>query len=272
MTWTQLTVYCWRNHDFHSVEYLLQTSCSHFLLRRFSTFILGRDNSHRSAHLVIYANIRSAFASLWPLYLATPPSSRFSPPASHFQYNNSPMEASGGLNMPAETVGIAMAVLGASGVIQQLLFYPPVQARLGSVRCYQYFSFIFPLGYFSLPGLLLLPQGAVRWGGVAVISCLLVTARTFTLPATIVLLNNCTPHPSVLGTVHGLGQSISAGFRTIGPIVGGYWFSHSLLHGATRESWWLVAFVACIGWLTTFMVREGSGHEIHLPGDDKEFQ
>jgi hypothetical protein len=36
------------------------------------------------------------------------------------------MEASGGLNMPAETVRIAMAVLGASGVIQQLLFYPPV--------------------------------------------------------------------------------------------------------------------------------------------------
>lgn len=170
--------------------------------------------------------------------------------------------------MAPGALGISMAVLGACGIVQQLLFYRPVQARLGSARCYQYFSLLFPLGYALTPGLLFLTNRIALWTGIVVVSCLLVTARTFTLPATIVLLNNCTPHPSVLGTVHGLGQSISACFRTIGPVAGGYWYGHSLPSGIAGESWWLVAFIACIGWLATFMVREGSGHEIFLPGDD----
>jgi hypothetical protein len=174
--------------------------------------------------------------------------------------------------MAPGAVGISMAVLGACGIVQQLLLYRPVHARLGSARCYQYFSLLFPVGYALTPGLLFITNRVALWTGIAAVSCLLVTARTFTLPATIVLLNNCTPHPSVLGTVHGLGQSISAGFRTIGPIVGGYWDGHSSLNGISGGSWWMVAFIACIGSFATFMVREGSGHEIFLPGDERVFE
>ncbi|PGH07120.1 hypothetical protein GX51_01907 [Blastomyces parvus] len=55
-----------------------------------------------------------------------------------------------------------------------------------------------------------------------------VLSRTFTLPASIILLNNCSPHPSVLGTVHGIGQSVSSAFRTIGPVFAGSWYGLGL--------------------------------------------
>ena len=94
-----------------------------------------------------------------------------------------------------------------------------------------------------------------------------VTARTFTLPATIILLNNCSPHPSVLGTVHGMGQSVSAAFRTVGPVVSGWWYGIGLERGVVGAAWWGTAGVAVAGCFSAIWVYEGSGHEIFLEGE-----
>lgn len=95
-----------------------------------------------------------------------------------------------------------------------------------------------------------------------------VTARTFTLPASIILLNNCCPHPSVLGTVHGIGQATSSAFRTVGPVVSGWWYGYGLDIGTIGFSWWLVALVSVLGAVAAIFVYEGSGHEIFLPGEE----
>lgn len=87
------------------------------------------------------------------------------------------------------------------------------------------------------------------------------------MPATIILLNNCSPHPSVLGTVHGIGQSVSAAFRTIGPIVSGWWYGAGLEHGVVGAAWWAIAGVSAAGCVTAVWVYEGSGHEIYLEGE-----
>lgn len=96
-----------------------------------------------------------------------------------------------------------------------------------------------------------------------------VMARTVTLPASIILLNNCSPHPSVLGLVHGLGQSVSAGFRTVGPVVGGWWYGASLEAGVVPAGWWGVAGVAALGCASSFLIYEGSGHEIIIEGGEE---
>jgi len=92
-------------------------------------------------------------------------------------------------------------------------------------------------------------------------------ARTFALPATIILLNNCSPHPSVLGTVHGIGQSVSSAFRTVGPVVGGVWYGKGLEMGMVGLAWWGIATVAAAGCIAALFVYEGSGHEIFLEGE-----
>jgi hypothetical protein len=191
-----------------------------------------------------------------------------------------PFIFTGGLGMPATTVGLATSILGMLGMALQIFLYPPVQARLGTLRSFQYFLLLFPIAYFFAPYLAVLPSSAAApapasggfvWIGIILVLLMQVTARTFTLPATIILLNNCSPHPSVLGTIHGLGQSVSAGFRTVGPVVGGWWYGSGLENGVVGMAWWAVAAVSVAGCVVAVWVYEGSGHEVFLPGEQGEF-
>ena len=85
-----------------------------------------------------------------------------------------------------------------------------------------------------------------------------------------ILINNCCPHPSVLGTIHGIAQSVSSASRTIGPVLGGWGFGKGLEEGVVGAVWWGLSGVAGIGWVVSSLVREGSGHEILLEGEDEE--
>ncbi|KAI0476327.1 major facilitator superfamily domain-containing protein [Xylariaceae sp. FL0804] len=215
-----------------------------------------------------------AFTNLWTLFLSSP---RATPEEAASRAL--PWKFTGGLGMPAATVGIATSLLGILGMILQIFCYPPIHARLGTLRGFQYFMLLFPVAYFLVPYLAVLPSstaspapasGPFIWAYMTIVQIFQVMARTVTLPATIILLNNCSPHPSVLGLVHGLGQSVSAGFRTVGPVVGGWWYGASLENETVGASWWAVAGVAVAGCVASFLIYEGSGHEIVLEGEEED--
>ncbi|KAI1818634.1 major facilitator superfamily domain-containing protein [Poronia punctata] len=216
-----------------------------------------------------------AFTNLWTLFLSSP---RPTPSSSQLgQTSSLPFVFAGGLGMPASTVGLATSILGILGMLLQIFAYPPIHARLGTLRGFRYFMALFPVAYFLAPYLAVLPStasgpasGIVMWMFMTIVQLFQVMARTVTLPASIILLNNCSPHPSVLGLVHGLGQSVSAGFRTVGPVVAGWWYGASLEAGVVGASWWGVACVAALGCLASFFIYEGSGHEIILEGEEEE--
>lgn len=215
-----------------------------------------------------------AFTNLWTLFLSSPRST-----PEQTAVRSLPWVFTGGLGMPAATVGFATSLLGILGMLLQIFAYPPVHARLGTLRGFRYFMALFPVAYFLAPYLAVLPSatetplpasGIIIWMFMTVVQIFQVMARTVTLPASIILLNNCSPHPSVLGLVHGLGQSVSAGFRTVGPVVGGWWYGASLEAGVVGASWWGVAAVAALGCASSFFIYEGSGHEIVLEGEEDE--
>jgi hypothetical protein len=219
-----------------------------------------------------------AFTNIWSLFLSTP---RYFNPKPESRRRDLPLLFTGGLGMPASTVGVATSFLGILGMILQVFLYPPIQARLGTMRSYKWFLFLFPIAYFVAPYLSILPSstaapepasGGTIWISIILVLLLQVTARTFTLPASIILLNNCSPHPSVLGTIHGLGQSVSAGFRTVGPVVGGWWYGYGLDIGMVAWGWWGVAAMSAGCCLTVLGMHEGSGHEIYLEGEDEKVE
>ena len=76
----------------------------------------------------------------------------------------------------------------------------------------------------------------------------------------------------MLGTVHGMGQSVSAAFRTVGPVVAGWWYGAGLDKGVVGAAWWATAAVAGMGCVTAMWVYEGNGHEIILEGEEEEVQ
>lgn len=71
----------------------------------------------------------------------------------------------------------------------------------------------------------------------------------------------------MLGTIHGIAQSVSSASRTVGPVVGGWGYGKGLQVGVVGAVWWALAVVAGVGWLLSGLVREGDGHEIWLEGE-----
>ena len=186
-----------------------------------------------------------------------------------------------GLAFLPPTIGFAMAIIGFIGVALQFILYPWANSRFGLMRSFRGSLFFFPAAYYLAPYIALLPSstappdpasGWIVWSGISFVLFLQVAARTFALPATIILINNSSPHPSVLGTIHGIGQATSATFRTLGPMLAGYWYGVWTESGYVGMAWWIVGSVAAIGCVASFWVRNGSGHEIFLPGEEAEMK
>lgn len=215
------------------------------------------------------------FNSLWFVFLSTPV---YDPAAQGALPRALPFVFTGGLGLPPRSVGLAMAILGALGIALQLLVYPTLSARLGTVRSLRLFLVCFPVTYFLVPYLGLVPSdaahpppgpagGALVWLAIAGVLFCQVLARTFAMPAQTILVNNCTPHPSVLGTVHGLAQSVASFARTVGPVLCGFLYGLGLERGVIGAVWWGLSGVAVCGLVASWWVREGDGHEIWLEGD-----
>lgn len=229
-------------------------------------------------HSILALHI-GTFNNLWFIHLSAPRFDRENPsPPSHTR-QSLPFSFTGGLGMPPRSVGFAMAVLGVIGISLQLLVYPAVNARLGTLRSFRYSLCLFPLTYTLTPYLSIIhsslapphqASGILVWLALCGVLLVQVVGRTFALPATIIIINNCSPHPSVLGTIHGIAQSVSSASRTIGPVVGGWGYGKGLQVGVVGAVWWALAVVAGVGWLLSGLVREGDGHEIWLEGEKEE--
>lgn len=223
------------------------------------------------------------FNSLWFVFLSTPVADpkRRDPP--NFQ-QHLPFVFTGGLGMPPRHIGFAMAILGVIGISMQLFVYPVVNDRLGSIRSWRIFLYCFPVVYALVPYLSLVPSntpppaekdGPIIWMALCCVLFIHVVGRTFALPASTILVNNASPHPSVLGTMHGIGQSLSSGGRALGPAIGGTLYGLGLRKGVVGAVWWGMSCLALLNCFASLFVYEGDGHEIWLSGDkeaEEEFQ
>ncbi|KAH8878627.1 MFS general substrate transporter [Thozetella sp. PMI_491] len=222
------------------------------------------------------------FNALWFVFLSTPVYDPAKPPQSIDPLpRRLPFFFTGGMGLQPREIGMAMSILGVLGIGLQLFLYPTLSARLGTVRSWRLFLTLFPVTYFIVPYLSLVPSspasppplpkdGIAMWASIAAVLFLQVLGRTFALPANTILVNNCTPHPSVLGTLHGVAQSVSSMARTIGPMLCGYLYGLGLARGVVGAVWWGLSGVAFCGFLASWWVREGNGHEIWLEGDEED--
>lgn len=226
------------------------------------------------AHFFLTFHI-GTFNSLWFIFLSTP----VWDPKTSDNETHLPFHFTGGLGLQPRSVGMAMAILGVIGINMQLFLYPRISSRLGTIRSWRYFLILFPITYFLAPYLSVVPSsaeppagkaGPAIWLSIVGVLLIQVTGRTFALPSQTILVNNCSPHPSVLGTIHGLGQSVSSAARTIGPMVGGLVYGYGLNTGTVGLVWWCLSGIAVCACLASLFVREGDGHEIWLEGDEEE--
>ena len=203
------------------------------------------------------------FNSLWFIFLSTPRS-----PASY--ENHLPFHFTGGLALQPRTIGMALAILGFIGLFLQLGLYPLVTARWGTITTWRVALLCPPIAYTLVPYLAVVPSthpsphqadGPWVWLSLLGVLAVQVLGRTFVLPGAIILVNNCSPSSSVLGTVHGIAQSVSSAARTVGPMLGAWGFGKGLDAGVVGAVWWALAGMAMLGFGVSGFVREGNGLE-----------
>lgn len=167
----------------------------------------------------------------------------------------------GGLGLSQSRVGLAMAILGIIGLPLQILVYPPTTTRLGTLPSYRLFLPFSILAYTALPFLVLLPTHPTWriWIFLAAVLASQVLSRTFALTGTVILVNNSSPAPSSLGTIHGVAQSVSSAARMLGPTIGGWLLGLGLKGNFVGGVWWGMAGVAAVNWALLWCIYEGDG-------------
>lgn len=168
-----------------------------------------------------------------------------------------PFRFTGGLGLSSQKVGFANTVIGAVGLPLQILIFPWASGKLGVLRSYRVFLPFSVLAYCALPFLALLSnQSSFLWPCLAAILGAQVVSRTFVGPATIMLVNDSAPHPTLLATIHGVASSTSAAARVLGPTVGGAVLGWGLSHNFVGASFWGMTIIALLNWSLLWVVRE----------------
>lgn len=215
----------------------------------------------------IIAGHLGTFASLWAIFLSTP--------VGRFGEQNLPFHFDGGLGMQPRDVGFAMSLLGAIGLVLQTAIYPMLNDRYGTVKIWRYALFAFPVVYVLAPFPSLVASASSDRGGknlvwlaMSFVLLLFVLGRTGVTPATSLLINDCTPHPSARGTIHTAGTIVGNLSRSLFPIAALAMFGKGLAIGVVGLGFWFLACLAVLACIASRWVEEGSnGNEIKLEGD-----
>lgn len=181
-----------------------------------------------------------------------------------------PFKFTGGFELPTSKIGI---ILGAQGVYQmvfQILFFAPIIYKLGSLNTWRLCAFTYPLLYFLTPYTVLLPQGAPRMIGLALVLVFKVTWSALAYPANMLLLTNASPSLLVLGTINGAAASCACLCRALGPTISGVIQAAGLDFGYVGLPWWFSAFVCVIGAIQTLWMKEEDPADSFMPADEDE--
>ena len=221
------------------------------------------------AHFIIAGHL-GTFTNLWAIFLSTP--------VEKANRQHPPIQFNGGLGMQPREVGFAMSALGVLGVTLQLVVYPMLNDRFGTITIWQGALFVFPIVYTLAPFPSLVASESAKggksvmaWIAMLFVLFLFVMGRTGVTPATTLLINDCTPHPSVRGTIHTAGTVIGNLSRSLFPIIAFSIFGKGLDIGVVGLGFWCLAGLAILACVASRWVMEGSnGKEIVLEGEEVE--
>ena len=145
----------------------------------------------------------------------------------------------GGVSFSSSSTGLLLSINGLGGALVQLLLFPPLQKRLGTLRLYTWSMFAFPLSVVLLP-----VANAIARAGQgeryteAVWACLLISTAIrvvggLAYASNMILVNQCSTltRATALGRLNSLAQMSSSISRAIGPYLANTLFAVSVTKG-----------------------------------------
>ncbi|KAI9857820.1 MAG: hypothetical protein M1824_004551 [Vezdaea acicularis] len=206
-----------------------------------------------------------SFEQLMPVLLSMPESDE--PPSLPFKFM-------GGFGLPTKTIGFILSCQGVFSMIVQPILFPFVVKRFGTLNTFRLTVVCYPVLYFIVPYLVLLPPH-LRLLGIYLCLMLKVIAAVLAYPSNAILLTNSAPSALVLGTINGVAASTASLARAFGPTISGLVQSAGLKLGYSGVAWWAGAAVCVLGAVETLWMVETKGRldaDVAAPGivDDDE--
>lgn len=158
-----------------------------------------------------------------------------------------PFKFLGGLALSTKNIGFILSLQGFLQMLVQIFLFPVVSKRFGSLLLFRATISVYPIFYFLIPYLALLPQ---PWRPLGIFATLVVkvSAQAFSYPSLQMMLNEMAPH-RVRGTLNGSAASSASLGRTFGPTVAGIIHAQGLKFGYSGLAWWAISLVAAVGFV-----------------------
>lgn len=166
-----------------------------------------------------------------------------------------PFNFNGGFGWNTQKNGLFLATQGFLQMFAQLIVFPWLSKKLGSLRTFWITLSLYPILYLFAPYLALLPKNFRIVGLMALLVCK-VTFQSLSYPSLAIILANSSPSKKVLGTLNGAAASSASIARGFGPTISGFVDGRGEAMHMTGLAWWTIAGVALIGWGPGFMLRD----------------
>lgn len=158
-------------------------------------------------------------------------------------------------------------LIGIVGMFIQFFVFPAAAKRYGALNCLKVTSILLPLLYFVTPFIVLVPK-SLRYPTVFALMMTKLSATIFTFPCSIILLTNSATSLNVLGTLNGIGTSVSAIGRAAGPAIVGAMFTYGIEKGYVIVPWWTLTALAALSAVPVFWIVEQDGFQAN--GHDRD--
>ncbi|KAF2753488.1 MFS transporter-like protein [Pseudovirgaria hyperparasitica] len=230
--------------------------------------VLNRDTILIMCTYFIFQLSNIAYNSLYPVF------AQAEPPA--------------GRNLSPEEIGLSLSFAGIITIVFQVGIYGQLREKIGNKTTYRISLVTFAVAFLLMPWVGYkdgdngtgLGSGKVwLWIELGFVLIVKTVATVGGLTSALLLITNSAPNHSVLGTLNGLAQTLSAAGRAAGPFISGALFTASTKIEPKGEAlaFGLFGGVAFLGFLLSFGIRgvdleaEGWGDD-STEDEDEEFE
>ncbi|KAJ5654430.1 permease of the major facilitator superfamily [Penicillium lividum] len=214
----------------------------------------------------LISGLGMAFDAVFPVFLNYPVQNLDSPDV------QLPFKFAGGFGVDSQTIGIYYTIIGIVGMVIQFLAFPPIARYLGILRCFKMAAICMPIIFFLTPFTAIVPE-PFKLPAVLLIMLAKLGTTVFGVPCCTILLTNSASSMTVLGTLNGVGTSVSALGRAAGPALIGSAFSYGVKKGYVIIPWWLLSALALWSVVPAFWIVEQDGpHRVVVEEEVEEEQ
>lgn len=148
----------------------------------------------------------------------------------------------------------------------QFLIFPKVARHYGVLYTFRVVVVAYPILYLVTPFTVLVPE-FFRHVTVFLLMLAKLACVIFSFPCSTILLTNTASSLRVLGTLNGVGVSISAIGRAVGPAIVGSAFTFGVKRGYVIIPWWILTLLGILSALPAFWIVETDGF---VPGREDD--